>query len=370
MQAFDYQPSNRVICGQDAVGQLPVLLEAFRAKRVLVVTDAGIEKAGILARIAAILAEAGCTFIVFNEVNENPSTRDVQCGLEAAKAQAPIDLIVGLGGGSPMDCAKGINFLYSNGGRMQDYWGKNKARKAMLPAIGIPTTAGTGSEAQSYALICDADTRQKMACGDMKARFQAVILDPTLLASMPERVSRVSGIDAIAHALESYVSKPRTAISNMFAREAWRLLSASFLQSGEPETENLMRHQMQLGAYFAGMAIENAMLGAAHACANPLTARFGITHGIAVAIMLPHVIRFNQPLAGAWYSELTPEADTAALFAALVEKAGLPTALRAVQVPASALDALAGLAAQEWTGRFNPRPVQREDFLQLYRSAY
>ena len=158
---------------------------------------------------------------LFEGVEENPTTAHVEAGLAVAKQFRP-DLIVGLGGGSSMDCAKGINFLYSCGGRMQDYWGEGKATGPMLPMIAVPTTAGTGSETQSYALVADAETHVKMACGDKRAAFRAAILDPELTLTQPPRVTALTGIDAIAHAIESYVTKRRNSLSLLFSREAWQ----------------------------------------------------------------------------------------------------------------------------------------------------
>src|SRR5437763_1200734 len=174
----------------------------------------------------------------------------------------------------------------------------------MLPSVGVPTTAGTGSEAQSYALIADEQTHMKMACGDRKAAFRVAILDPQVTVSQPAKVTAITGIDALAHALESYVTTRRNPVSQTFAREAWRLLEPN-LETALDQPENLeARGAMQLGAHFAGSAIENSMLGACHACANPLTSHYGLTHGIAIGILLPHVIRFNGPAAGSLYAEL------------------------------------------------------------------
>jgi alcohol dehydrogenase len=276
-----------------------------------------------------------------------------------------------------MDCAKGINFLLSNGGQMQDYWGVGKAQKAMLPSIGVPTTAGTGSEAQSFALIGRADTHEKMACGDRKARFHTAILDPLLVMSVPAAVRAAAGIDAISHAVESYVSTKRNSLSQLFAREAFRLLAQNF-ETHLQQPQNLeAAGAMQLGAHLAGMAIENSMLGAAHACANPLTARYGTPHGHAVALMLPHVVRHNGAAVGAQYEELGQEIgiDNGAEGLALaIEKlrsaAGLPGTLSAAGLCQKELSSLATEASKQWTGTFNPLPMNEEDFLQLYEQAY
>ena len=207
-----------------------------------------------------------------------------------------------------MDCAKGINFLLTNGGRMADYKGFGKATKPMLPSVGVPTTAGTGSEAQCYALITDEQTHLKMACGDKKAAFRVAILDPEVTLSQPQTVTAVTGIDAVAHAIESFVCTKRNPLSQMCSPAAWRHLEPNFETVLRRPNDLAARGAMQVGAYLAGMAIENAMLGVCHSCANPLTAHYGITHGVAIGVMLPHVIRFNAPAVGPLYAELVDQA--------------------------------------------------------------
>jgi len=382
MQPFDFYPSSRVIFGENTVDQIGKLARELDGRRVLLVTDHGILRTGHVERALHSLKKESIEVFIFSEVEENPATRHVENGVRFAQAHAPVDLIVGFGGGSAMDCAKGLNFLFTNGGKMEDYWGVDKAAKPMLPSIGIPTTAGTGSEAQSFALISQEKTHIKMACGDKKVRFRAVILDPILLQSVPQKVAAMTGIDAISHAVESYVCTKRNPVSQMFAKEAWRLLEKNFILILK-EPENIAaQSEMLLGAHFAGMAIENSMLGAAHACANPLTTIYGITHGIAVGLMLPHAIRFNSAMANADYVDLLEVAKIAApsLIAAgerLREKiielngaAGLPPRLRECGVEKSLLPELAKAAANQWTGKFNPRSLTEIEFLQLYEAAF
>ena len=174
----------------------------------------------------------------------------------------------------------------------------------MLPMIGVPTTAGTGSEAQSYAIISDPRTHIKMACGDPKAAFRAVILDPGLTLTQPAHVTAAAGFDALSHAVESFVSTKRNPRSQKMALEAWRLLESHYERVLAAPHDLDARAAMQLGAFYAGTAIELSMLGAAHACANPVTARYGTTHGDAIAILLPHVVRWNAPAAESLYAEL------------------------------------------------------------------
>ena len=371
MEAFDFYPTARVVFGEGTLAQLGKLSEELGGSRILFVTDPGIVSAGLADRAIAVLQRASLDFFVFDSVGENPTTAHIEAGVAFAKARGNIDLIVGMGGGSAMDCAKGINFILTNGGQMEDYQGMGHAAKPMLLSIGIPTTAGTGSEAQSYALISHADTHVKMACGDLKARFRSVILDPSLTESVPENVVAAAGIDAIAHAIESYVCTRRNAVSMMFAQKAWQLLSSSFERALKDASDSEARSKMLLGAHFAGAAIENAMLGAAHACANPLTAHFGITHGVAVALMLPAVVQFNGETKGTRYRGLGFDVkELVEKVASMKECANLPFRLRDLGVERDSLPILARDATEQWTGTFNPRPVGENDFLTLYESVY
>jgi alcohol dehydrogenase len=378
--AFDYLPLTRVVFGAGAVARLGELVCEYGGRRVLLVTDPGLEEAGHPQRALASLREAGLAAFVFDAVEVNPSTHHVLAGLKVARAHN-IDFLVAVGGGSAMDCAKGINFLLTNGGRMADYQGFGKATRPMLPSVGVPTTAGTGSEAQSYALIADDRTHMKMACGDRKAAFRAAILDPDVTVSQPAKVTAVTGIDALSHAVESYVCTRRNPLSQTFSREAWRLLEPNLPVVLRDPGRLEARGAMQLGAHFAGAAIENSMLGAAHALANPLTAHYGITHGVAIGVVLPHVVRFNAPAAAALYGDLAHEAGLvngdsgvaaeaiARRMTGLVAEAGLPTALSQCGVSPGIFPVLAEEAAQQWTGRFNPRPVSEADLLALYEAA-
>ena len=374
METFDCELKQQVIYGNNTIERLGELTRSLGASRVLVTTDPGIEKAGILARAVSALQSERIAASVYADVPPNPTTEDVEAAVTFAKTNTPIDLIIGLGGGSSMDCAKGANFLLTNGGKMADYWGTNKATEPMFPSIGIPTTIGTGSEAQSFALISQPETHIKMACGDKKARFDTVILDATLTKTLPRPIAAITAIDAVAHAVESYVSTRHNPMSRMFARHAWELLNTNFEAClVEPESSRA-RSKMLFGAYLAGLAIENSMLGAAHACANPLTARYNITHGIAVALMLPHVIRFNSNVAEEAYRELYPDGNLADRITALKQIGNLPNRLRDYPVQhtigTADLPTLAKEAATQWTAEFNPRPVNISDFMKLYEQIY
>jgi alcohol dehydrogenase len=383
MTSFDFQPRTRIVFGSGKIDALGELASELGARRALVVSDPGVIAAGHTAKGIAALERAGIETHLFEGVHENPTTEDVAAGVRLARRYDP-EVLIGLGGGSSMDCCKGINFVFSNGGEMKDYWGVGKALKAMLPMIAVPTTAGTGSETQSFALISDAKTHVKMACGDKKASCRIAVLDPALTVSQPPRVTALTGIDALSHALETFVTSRRNPVSLAFSREAWRLLAGNFARVLADPSDLEARGSMLLGASFAGLAIENSMLGAAHALANPLTTNFDVPHGQAVGVMLPHVIRFNADLVDGQYHELLHESQNGSPLPKLaggieglanfvshqLTQAGLATTLRSLSVDPLQLPHLATQASKQWTASFNPRPVGEQDLLELYQRAY
>jgi alcohol dehydrogenase len=347
---------------------------------VLVVTDPGLKAAGHEDIVVDLLTSTGMEVSLFDDVHPNPTSDDVDRGTAFAR-ERKIELIVGLGGGSSMDCAKGINFLLTNGGRIEDYWGVGKATKPMLPMIAVPTTAGTGSEAQSFAVISRADTHEKMACGDKKAAPRIAILDPELTQTMPASVTAITGIDAISHAVESYVTSKRNPVSQMFSRRAWRMLCRAFPAVIRDPDNLVARGGMLLGAHLAGAAIENSMLGATHALANPVSARFGVTHGVAIGVLLPHVVRYNSASVDSLYRNFAMDAEVpvngepagfalAGRLEEMVEQAGSPLSLDECNVEPAAIPDMAREAAEQWTGKCNPRPLLAPDFEELYRCAF
>ncbi len=433
----------RVLYGAGVIDLVGEVVRELGGRRVLVVTDPGVAAAGHVHRASVSLRAAGLDVRVFHGVGENPGERHVAAAAAAARGH-DADFLIGLGGGSAMDCAKGGNFILTNGGRMEDYWGFGKASRPMLPSVGVPCTAGTGSEAQSFAVISREDDHRKMACGDPKARFTATLLDPELVRTAPPEVMAATGLDALSHALESFVATAANPYSRMFASESFARLLRGFDAVAEAQRENgpspaserlaaarnepgnearreeLRRPaserpaaaddepgtgdqrvngrgpgsgraedevielwgEMLLGAHFAGAAIEASMLGAAHGLANPLTARYDITHGVAVAVMLDHVLRFNDgdpdvryeglarlAFGGAAANGLAGE-RLADLWVGLRQRAGVAGRLRDLGVREADLDLLSGQAAEQWTSQFNPRTTSASDMLALYRAAF
>ncbi len=395
----------RVLYGAGVIDLIGEVVRELGGRRVLVVADPGVAAAGHVHRASVSLRDTGLDITVFYGVGENPGERHVAAAAAAACVHEA-DFLVGLGGGSAMDCAKGANFVFTNGGRMEDYWGFGKAKGPMLPSVGVPCTAGTGSEAQSFAVISREDDHRKMACGDPKARFAATLLDPELVRTAPADVMAATGLDALSHALESFVSTAANPYSRMFASEGFARLLRGFeavvAAQGQPESagasgdveSNSLWGDMLLGAHFAGGAIEASMLGAAHGLANPLTARYDTTHGVAVAIMLDHVVRFNGAARDAGEAGENGKTEAASydglarlafrgesgngsaserlagLWCELRGAAGVAARLRDIGVREADLDLLASQAVGQWTAQFNPRSATASDMLALYRAAF
>lgn len=379
MQPFDTQSRTRFIFGDRSVERLGELAAEFRPRCVLVVSDPGIIDVGHDAVAVASLRASGLRVESFHDFGENPTSSMVNAGVKKAAEVQP-DLLIGLGGGTSMDCCKGINFVYSCGGTIHDYHGVGRATADLLPMIAVPTTSGTGSEAQSFALISDDETHTKMACGDPRAAFRIALLDPRLTVTQPPGVTSLTGIDALSHAIETYVTKRRNAMSVTYSRRAFGLLAQGFSKVMRDPQDMNARCQMQVGACFAGMAIETSMLGAAHATANPLTARYDITHGQAVGLMLPAVIRMNGAAHADWYAELLREVEPtvaleeaperlAEMVTGWLREAGLATSFDELSIPSSEIDTIAEDALQQWTGTFNPVPLDADRTRNLYRSV-
>ncbi len=376
--------SQQVLYGPGASDRIGELAQDL-GQSALLVTDQGLSAAGHPQKVREDLERAGLQVTLFDQSIENPTEASVQTCVQVAKSEK-VDVIVGLGGGSSMDTAKGCNFILTNGGRMADYWGVGKATRDMLPLIALPTTAGTGSECQSFALISEDNTHRKMACGDKKALPCITILDPKLTLSQPRMVTACTGIDALTHALESAVTTKRNDRSDRHSLTAFKLIHENLPQVFERPDDLEARGAVLLGASHAGAAIERSMLGAAHSMANPLTARRGTVHGVAVGLALPVVMEFNagHPGTKARYANLArqaglvssdrPETDSVEALIArvrhLLSLANFPSSLCELGFEETDLAGLAEDASEQWTAGFNPRPIETGDFLKLYSSLF
>lgn len=350
------QRATRILQGAGEVRNLGERARVW-GRRVFFVTDPGVCEAGHVEPVLASLRKAGLEVRLFDEVHPNPTTRDVTVCAEAA-ADEGVELIVGFGGGSSMDTAKGANFLLSNGGDIRDYRGHRKNEKDLLPMIAVPTTTGTGSEAQRFAVLAVEETDMKMACGDPTCAPRLSVLDPDLVKTQPQTVAALTGVDAMSHAIETMVTTVRNPVSLSHSREAWRLIDTHLPAVLRGEATDADWAAMQWASCLAGMAIETSMLGAAHAAANPITAAHGIAHGQAVGVMLPPVMRLNGM-----------DAAMVERVEEFLELAGLERRLTALGVREEEIEGMAMSAMDQITGKFNPVPVGLEEFVGLYQAV-
>ena len=379
--SFEFATPTRLVVGAGRVAEAGGLARELGMQRVLLVTDPGLAATPHLARLQASLRAAGCELACFAETHANPTTRDVAACLALAQSFAP-DGFVALGGGSSIDTAKATNLLLTNGGELATYRGRSRVAVPLLPQLVIPTTAGTGSEVQAFCLIADEASHMKMACGTASAIPAVAILDAELTLTLPRSITASAGIDAISHAVECAVTTARTPLSELAARDAFARLHVALPQVLAAPQDLAARAEMLLGATLAGIAIENSMLGAAHAMANPLTAHFGLVHGLAVAACLPAVVACNRaaPEAAAGYAALARAGGLAsaaqsveqavdalqARLLVLTDAVGARAALRDAGCDPGLIPVLAAEAACQWTGTHNPLPLTADGFATLY----
>ncbi len=285
------QPTSiRFGCG--AVAELGDIVLKLGGTKVLVVADPGLEAAGLLGRITGPLAASSLPYTVYSQITPEPGLKLADQGLTIAR-QAGADCVVGVGGGSAMDVAKAVSILLTNGGQAEDYLGLGKIKKAGAPKVMIPTTAGTGAEVSFTAVFINEKTKSKGGMNGDPLYPEAAILDPELTLSLPPKVTASTGIDAFTHAIEAFVSTQAHPLSDMYALEAMRLISANLPKAYAHGGNLAARGDMLLGSLLAGKALATAGVGLVHAMSYPLGGMFGIPHGLANAVLLPYVLHYN-----------------------------------------------------------------------------
>lgn len=310
------------------------------------------------------------------DIQENPTEAAV---MSAAAFLKPLDAdcVVAIGGGSTIDTAKMGLLLAFGGGVPKDWWPMHRHDAVDAPPLFVyPTTAGTGSEVQSHALVSDDITHRKMAIGHARLAPTQAILDVALLSSCPRKVMVLAGIDALSHALESAVTRTATCESTAAACDAFAMLWPALLELSSGTVSETSAQMLHVGATLAGMAIEASMLGAAHGCGNPLTAKFGVVHGQAVSVMLPAVVALNEhdPKSAETYRLLEqrcgiePESLPTTI-RCLVENLGLASSLSTIGINDPPIEQLATLAMEQWTCGHNPVPMTQQRCIDLYNAV-
>jgi alcohol dehydrogenase len=356
--------------------------KALGATKLLIVTDAGLSKMGVADKIKAQLEEAGLQAVVFDGAEPNPTDKNVHDGVKVYQ-ENKCDGIVSLGGGSSHDCAKGVGMVIGNGGHIRDFEGVNKSAKPMPPFLAINTTAGTASEMTRFCIITNTDTKVKMAIVDWRCTPNIAINDPVLMVGKPAALTAATGMDALTHAVEAYVSTIATPITDACAIKAIELV-AEYLAPAVANGQNLeARDKMAYAEYLAGMAFNNASLGYVHAMAHQLGGFYNLPHGVCNAILLPAVCEFNvisnakrfADIAVAMGEDITglSTMDAAAKGIAAIRKLskaiGIPAGLTDLGVKETDLRIMAENAMKDACMLTNPRTATLDCVVGIYKAA-
>lgn len=351
-------------------------------KKALIVTDKVLGQIGIVKKVTDVLDNKNIEYAIYDETKPNPTVKNVNDGLALLK-EKECDFVISLGGGSAHDCAKGIALLATNGGEIKDYEGVDKSKKPQLPMVGINTTAGTGSEMTLFAIITDEERHIKMALVDKHLTPIIAVNDPMLMLAMPKSLTAATGMDALTHAIEAYVSTSATPITDACAEKAIELISNYLVNAVENGQDVEARDMMAYAEYLAGMAFNNASLGYVHAMAHQLGGFYNLPHGVCNAILLPHVQEYNKAtsasrlakiakIMGGNIEGLTDEqgADLCIdMIKSLSQTIGIPEGLGVLGVKESDFEALATNALNDACSLTNPRKGNLEEVIAIFKKA-
>ena len=371
------------IMGIDCLDEAMTAIAGYGLRKALIVTDQGLARAGVAERIAGLLAMRDIDAVVFDGARPNPTIANVEAGL-AVLQREHCDCIVSLGGGSPHDCAKGIALCATNGGRISDYEGVDRSSKPQLPLIAINTTAGTASEMTRFCIITDEARHVKMAIVDRNVTPILSVNDPALMVAMPKGLTAATGMDALTHAIEAYVSTAATPITDACALKAISLISDNLRQAVADGSDLQARENMAYAQFLAGMAFNNASLGFVHAMAHQLGGLYALPHGVCNAVLLPHVQRFNAKVSsprlrdvakamGIKVCGLDAEQGAGAAISAIEHLAvavGIPAGLAELGARMQDVPLLAENALKDACGVTNPRTASQAEIEAIFRAAF
>ncbi len=373
----------KIVSGENLTSHVGEYVKELNGKNIMIVTDPGIINAGLLKRLEKNLKDMSIDFTIYSEVVSNPIISSIEKGAEIAK-EAKTDLFIALGGGSSIDTAKGINILLSNGGGIKNYAGANKVQKPTCPLIAIPTTCGTGSEVTWSTVVSDPEQGYKFPVLTTHVMPDIAIIDPTLMSSLPSKLIASTGMDALTHALEAYVSTNAQPISDALAIHAIELISNNLRQAVHYQENQNYISEMAIASTIAGIALNMPMLGLVHAMATPLGGIFNIPHGIANAVLLPYVMKFNLVACPERFAKIaqvmgekverltTLEAAEKAFKAVqkLSSDVGIPNNLKDIGMDISKLEKLAEDSMKSGNCNTNPRKNSIDEVKAIFCDAY
>jgi len=377
-----FMPSVNLI-GEGAVEQACDHAKQAGFTQGLIVTDKPLVELGYAAQLQQLLADRGVKSCIYDGVQPNPTTSNVEAGLALLK-ENNCDFLLSLGGGSPHDCAKAIALVASNGGDIRDYEGVDQSAKPQLPLISINTTAGTASEITRFCIITDENTHIKMAIVDKHVTPILSVNDPALMKNMPAGLTAATGMDALTHAVEAYVSTAANAITDACALKAVTIIANNLATAVKDGTNMAARDQMAYAQLLAGMAFNNASLGYVHAMAHQLGGFYDLPHGVCNAVLLPHVQRFNSQVAAGRLKDVAAamgidvqgmnddEGARACIAAieALAKEVGIPAGLKDLKVKEEDFAELATNAMKDACGLTNPIQPTHEQVVGIFAAAY
>jgi len=364
----------RVNFGRGALATLGPAARGYGDKA-LVVTDRGLAASNILRSVERSLGTAGVDSVIFDRVEPNPTVEQVEAALAAGAAHNAA-VVISVGGGSAHDCAKTVALVGANGGEVRDFEGVDRSAHRSLPLICVNTTSGSGADVSRYAVISDPARELKMIIADRHLMPRLAINDPLLTVGLPRNVTMASGLDALTHAIEAYVSTLASEMTDICALRAIELIGGALQRAVDDGDDLDARDQMMLGALLAGLAINSALVGAVHALAHALGGVYDLPHGVCNGILLPHVVEFNEPAAKARYTRVarilapgTSSRRLPGLLRSLGDRVGLPRGLAGLGVERERIPDLTRRAMADLTMTTNPRPMTEQDVARLFEHA-
>lgn len=382
MSSYYFLPTRNVF-GEGAVNDAGALMKSLNVAKAMIVTDAFLAKSGMADNIKKIIEDAGLTAEIFGGAEPNPTDKNVEAGVVFFK-ETGCDSIISLGGGSSHDCAKAIGLVASNGGKIHDYEGIDKAKIDVVPMLAINTTAGTASEITRFCIITDTARKVKMAIVDWRVTPKVAINDPALMVGMPPSLTAATGMDAMTHAIEAYVSSGANVLTDSAALMAVKMIYQYLPKAVANGDYMKARDKMAYAQYLAGIAFNNASLGYVHAMAHQLGGFYNLPHGVCNAILLPYVEEFNlignlnrfRDLAHAMGENIeglsTDEAAEKAIFAIrrISRQVGIPSSLKELGVKPEDFGIMAENAMKDVCCLTNPRKATKDQIIEIYRRAY
>ena len=382
MSKYFYMPSVSAM-GVNCLTEVPKYIKENEFKKGLIVTDSVLVQIGLVGKVTELLEKNDIGYVIYDGTKPNPTVKNVNDGLSLLK-ENECDFVISLGGGSPHDCAKGIALLATNGGDIKDYEGVNKSKYPQLPLITINTTAGTASEMTIFSIITDEDRHIKMALVDKHMTPVMAVNDPMLMVAMPKSLTSATGMDALTHSIEAYVSTNATPITDACAEKSIELIAKYLKRAVENGNDIKARDMMAYAEFLAGMAFNNASLGYVLAMDLQLGGFYDLPHGVCNAVLLPHVQEFNAKVSaerlkkvasimGIDVDEMTNEEGAKACIEAikdLSKSIGIPSGLKELGAKEEDFDVLAENALKDACGLTNPVVATHKDIVQIFKNAF